>query len=320
MKKTIFEKYHVLVIGDVMLDKYVFGNSHRISPEAPVPIINVKSNESRLGGAANVALNLIKLGSKVSLLGVLGNDDINEEISQALINENITNECISVDNRVSTVKTRIIASSQHVLRIDHESTKDIDEETSQLLIQRLHKVLSETKVDYIILQDYNKGVFTSFNIKKIINVIKKYKIRFAVDPKYRHAALFENADIFKPNLKEARELLNNKDLTYAQLASLLKEMLACDTVVLTLSEEGLYCLNNNESHQVPTRSRNIVDVCGAGDTVISMLVLARLAGFEIYEQARLANVAAGIVCQKNGVVPIFFDEISPYFQQIDQKD
>lgn len=313
MKESIFKNFHVLVIGDVMLDKYIFGSAHRISPEAPVPVVHVSRYDSRLGGAANVALNIATLGAQASLIGVVGKDDAAYEIESLASKYNIKNYCIPIGSRPTTVKTRVIAASQHMLRIDQESVEDIAAESTSLLLHKIKEIIAKGKVDYVILQDYNKGFFNSYNIPKIITLLQDEKIKYAVDPKFDNATLFQNADIFKPNLKEAYRMVHQGNLKNKDLASSIKDMMQCETVVLTLSEDGLFSLDQNESHHVPTVSRDIVDVCGAGDTVISMLVLARLKGYKLYDQARLANAAAGVVCQKNGVVPISFMEIKTYF-------
>ena len=312
MKKLDFSKFHVLVLGDVMLDKYIFGDTNRISPEAPVPIVEVDKYDARLGGAANVALNIISMGAQVSLIGVVGDDDAATEMSDLLVANKINDKTIKVAARPTTVKTRVISGAQHLLRIDRETKDPIDGDTLAKVLQSLKDVIAHSNIDYVILQDYNKGVFTKEGIVEIIKVLKLSNVKYAVDPKFDNAEAFANADIFKPNLKEARRLVSMPNVEYKDLAVKIKSLMNCNTVVLTLSEDGLYCLDDNEGHLVPTESQDIVDVCGAGDTVISSLVLARLLDLDLREQAVIANVAAGVVCQKPGVVPVTVDEIARY--------
>ncbi len=312
MKKLDFSKFHVLVLGDVMLDKYIFGDTNRISPEAPVPIVEVDKYDARLGGAANVALNIISMGAQVSLIGVVGDDDAATEMSDLLVANKINDKTIKVAARPTTVKTRVISGAQHLLRIDRETKDPIDGDTLAKVLQSLKDVIANSNIDYVILQDYNKGVFTKEGIVEIIKVLKLSNVKYAVDPKFDNAEAFANADIFKPNLKEARRLVSMPNVEYKDLAVKIKSLMNCNTVVLTLSEDGLYCLDDNEGHLVPTESQDIVDVCGAGDTVISSLVLARLLDLDLREQAVIANVAAGVVCQKPGVVPVTVDEIARY--------
>lgn len=312
MKKLDFSKFHVLVLGDVMLDKYIFGDTNRISPEAPVPIVEVDKYDARLGGAANVALNIISMGAQVSLIGVVGDDDAATEMSDLFVANKINDKTIKVAARPTTVKTRVISGAQHLLRIDRETKDPIDGDTLAKVLQSLKDVIAHSNIDYVILQDYNKGVFTKEGIVEIIKVLKLSNVKYAVDPKFDNAEAFANADIFKPNLKEARRLVSMPNVEYKDLAVKIKSLMNCNTVVLTLSEDGLYCLDDNEGHLVPTESQDIVDVCGAGDTVISSLVLARLLDLDLREQAVIANVAAGVVCQKPGVVPVTVDEIARY--------
>lgn len=312
MKKLDFSKFHVLVLGDVMLDKYIFGDTNRISPEAPVPIVEVDKYDARLGGAANVALNIISMGAQVSLIGVVGDDDAATEMSDLLVANKINDKTIKVAARPTTVKTRVISGAQHLLRIDRETKDPIDGDTLAKVLQSLKDVIAHSNIDYVILQDYNKGVFTKEGIVEIIKVLKLSNVKYAVDPKFDNAEAFANADIFKPNLKEARRLVSMPNVEYKDLAVKIKSLMNCNTVVLTLSEDGLYCLDDNEGHLVPTESQDIVDVCGAGDTVISSLVLARLLDLDLREQAVIANVAAGVVCLKPGVVPVTVDEIARY--------
>lgn len=315
MTNLDFSKFHILVIGDVMLDKYIFGTSDRISPEAPVPVVAVNRYDSRLGGAANVALNIVALGASVSLLGVLGDDEMAIEMATILKDNAINNICVNEKNRPTTVKTRVLAGTQHLLRIDHETTRALEDQTIDNVVECIKVESAQKKIDYVILQDYNKGFFNNHSISLIIQTLSQLGIPYAVDPKFDNAASFVGADIYKPNLKEARQLINSPMASNENIAKEIKKMLNCDTVVLTLSEEGLYCLNNEEEHKVPTRSQDIVDVCGAGDTVISALVLSRLSKKNLLDQAIFANIAAGIVCQKPGVVPVSIDEISKYFVQ-----
>ncbi len=302
-----FSKYHVLVIGDVMLDRYIHGSVDRISPEAPVPILGVEKRENRLGGAANVALNLKGLGAEVSVISIIGDDVAGKDLVSLFIENNIDVNLITDKSRPSTCKTRVMSSSQHLLRVDEESSENISPTIESKLLESLTTLIKNKNIDLVILQDYNKGVFTTTSIVKIINVLRDNTIKYAVDPKFVNSELYRDAFLFKPNLLEAKAI-SNKD-NYSAIADEIKVMLNAKNVVLTLAAEGMYCVSDEGGYHVKTMSKDIVDVCGAGDTVIATLSLALLEGFSLELATRLANRAAGIVCQKSGVAPIYKEDL-----------
>ncbi len=304
-----FEHQNVLVVGDVMLDKYFIGNVDRISPEAPVPIVAVNKTESRLGGAANVALNLKNLGAKVVLASVIGNDENGRLLNQLCINHMIdTAGFVKSEQRITTSKTRVISRGQQVLRYDIEDKHDINENDETNLIEKIKKLISGQNITLIILQDYNKGILTAQIIKAVIKIAQDNNIKVAVDPKKDNFNSYKNATLFKPNLKELREGLNLKidPANISELLNankLLKETLDNQYTLITLSEHGVFIVG--EGHYTEkAHLRNIADVSGAGDTVISVAGLVLAVTSNIHMVAKLSNLAGGLVCESVGVVPI----------------
>lgn len=314
LKKNFYGK-KILIVGDMMLDCYLWGDVKRISPEAPVPVVEIENEFYRFGGAANCALNIIKLGGFPIPVGVIGNDNFGT-IFTSLINEvSIDSRGIITDKkRPTTAKTRIIAHNQHVVRIDKESKANISTEIQKKLFQFISDVIKE--IDGIILQDYNKGVLTSWLIKNIILLARKNKKLITVDPKFSNFFSYKNVTVFKPNRKEAEDVLgmkikNSNDVSIA--GKKLIEKLKADFVLLTLGEEGIAVFNNKSEKRMPTKARKVADVSGAGDTVISTLTIALAAGADIYEASYLANYAGGLVCEEVGIVPI---EINNLFDTV----
>ncbi|MDR3611126.1 MAG: D-glycero-beta-D-manno-heptose-7-phosphate kinase [Ignavibacteriaceae bacterium] len=305
--KNSFNGLKIAVIGDMMLDCYFRGEVKRISPEAPVPVLEVSTEFYRFGGAANVALNILKLGGIPYPIGVIGNDN-DGKIFLSLIEDSKINSCgvIIDDNRPTTAKTRVIAHNQHLVRIDKESKKYLSDEIQIKLMKYFEDELDE--LDGIILQDYNKGVLTPSFIEKITFLAKKKNKMVTVDPKFNNFFLFQNVTVFKPNRKEAEDVLGMKirtddDITVAG-SRILKETNA-ENVILTLSEEGIAVFEKNKPEQrMPTIARKVADVSGAGDTVISTLTMALAANANIIEASYLANYAGGIVCEEVGIIPI----------------
>lgn len=300
----------VAVIGDLMLDGYFFGDVKRISPEAPVPVMEVGNEFYRFGGAANVALNIIKLGGVPVPFGVIGKDNQASIFSSLLAEANITSACLIEDeSRPTTIKTRIIAHSQHVLRIDKESTAVISETLQQQLLDKLKAQINE--FDAIILEDYNKGVLSEGLITKIIALARKHKKMVTVDPKYNNFFSYKHVTVFKPNRKEAEDMLTMKIRTSEEITlagNKLLSKLKADYVLLTLGEGGMAIFSKGAKEQrMPTKARKVADVSGAGDTVIATLTMALAAGADILEASYLANYAAGIVCGEVGIAPIESD-------------
>jgi rfaE bifunctional protein kinase chain/domain len=305
-----FEGMRVLVIGDVMIDAYLMGQVDRISPEAPVPVVAVKNKESRLGGAANVAMNLVALGAKPILCSVIGEDQEGKELLGLLEKEKIGIEgIICSKERITTVKTRVIAQQHQMLRIDQEISDPISEYDSFLLSKRIINDLLPA-CDVIIFEDYDKGVITPSLIKQIVAEAHKRSIKIAVDPKKRNFNAYMGVDLFKPNLKELREGLSlgiDKDHpeVLPEVVRLLKTKMPHDNTLITLSEKGVWFQDvNGEITHWPAHERKITDVSGAGDTVISVFALAWILGMKGKNAAALANLAGGLVCEEVGVIPV----------------
>jgi len=305
--KKGFDGKRIAVIGDMMLDGYFWGDVKRISPEAPVPVLEVEDEFFRFGGAANVAYNILTLGGIPVPVGVIGNDNYGNIFSSLLKEKNIEGSGIIIDNdRPTTTKTRVIANSQHVVRIDKESKAYISNKIESKISSYLESTID--KLDGIILQDYNKGILTPSLISKIITLANKKNIMITVDPKFDNFFEYKNVTVFKPNKKETETVLgirikDDKDISSAGKNLLHK--LNSEYVLLTLGEEGIAVFEKGDKERrMPTKARKVADVSGAGDTVISTLTIGLAAGANIYEACFLANYAAGIVCGEVGIVPI----------------
>lgn len=302
-----FSEQSLLVIGDMMVDHYVWGNVSRISPEAPVPIVNVESESFRLGGAANVASNVMTLGARPIPVGVLGNDHAGQMLKQLFSEKGILVEGIVTDQaRKTTLKTRVIAHHQHVVRTDREDRFGISPSIQRKIENFVRAQLPF--VNGIILEDYNKGVLVPKLIHSIIEMAKEAGKPVFVDPKYEHFFEYQGVWLFKPNRKEAGERLGMHLTTEEALQKALEkllERLACHAVLITLGEEGMIFQEQGKSpKRVPTRAMKVHDVSGAGDTVIATLAVALSAGADLEEGVTIANHAAGVVCEEVGVVPI----------------
>jgi len=310
-----FNNQNVLIIGDVMIDAYLWGNVERISPEAPVPILNIKKRESRLGGAANVALNIKSLGANPILCSVIGKDQHQQLFIDLLKESNLTDiGIISSEERITSVKTRLIGHHQHLFRIDDEDDSPINDKISSELKERILGLIKSMNISVIIFEDYDKGVIKQDLIESIVSVANEKKIPVVVDPKKRNFLAYKNVQLFKPNVKELKEGLkvefdhyNHSSLIDA--ANKLKSTLNADMVMITLSEQGILLLNNEQAKISPAHIRSISDVSGAGDTVISVAALGLAAGMTPIEFSELANLAGGLVCEKVGVVPIDKNEL-----------
>ena len=297
-----FKSKKILVIGDLMLDTYLIGQSNRISPEAPVPIIEVNKVEHNLGGAANVALNLSSLGCKVSLVGLIGDDPEGQVFRALLDKSNIDfTSLVESENRPTTVKSRIISHDQQVIRTDREITLDLSDESNNELITITSSAIEN--VDAVILEDYNKGVLNPFSISKIINIAKKLNKPIYVDPKVKNFDLYKNVRLFKPNLSEFRTFCK-ENTSLRKDGFELKKNLNADILMVTRSAEGVSLFVDTDYHDIPTKARKVHDVSGAGDTVIATFTLSDLSGATPEESVVLSNFAAGRVCEELGVVPI----------------
>ena len=315
-----FRQVKVMVVGDVMVDAYLFGKVDRISPEAPVPVVSVDKRVNRLGGAANVALNLKALGAEPVLCSVLGNDQKGKEFMQLLQDEQISGDAIITSpNRITTAKFRVIGNKAQMLRVDEEMTGDLDHADQEALLAKISEIFSTTKIDAIIFQDYNKGVLTTELISEVIAKARRRGIPVAVDPKKHNFFQYKYTDLFKPNLKELREGLgmeiNSRKLGDLMVAAdRLHDQMNIGTVMITLSDEGVFISHRAVSGKtdrqlVPAHIRNISDVSGAGDTVISVATLCLAFQLDPAEIASLSNLAGGLVCEQVGVVPVDRDKL-----------
>lgn len=305
-----FKQQNVLVVGDVMVDAYLWGKVERISPEAPVPVVNVTKRENRLGGSANVALNLVELGAHPIICSVIGDDRIGEEMIALMKEKGMqTDGIVQSPMRMTTVKTRVISSHQQMLRIDEEISKPISKIDEDLLIDVFKKVLKSKTIHVVIFEDYNKGVLTENVISQLIQLCEENNIPTCVDPKKDNFFAFKKVSLFKPNLKELREglkldidLTKNNELTDAVLR--LEKELGHEVSLITLSERGIYYKKGKEENVIPAHKRNIADVSGAGDSVIAVAALCMALKTELNFMAALSNLAGGLVCEQTGVVPI----------------
>lgn len=305
-----FSNIKIAVIGDIMLDTYWWGNVNRISPEAPVPIVTLEKNELRLGGAANVALNLVSLGAHASLISVIGNDEDGRKLLELLSKENIDTKYVyQSSERITTNKTRVISRNQQMMRLDSEMSSDITTETELKLLNLVEEFIVNEKPSIIIFEDYNKGVLTQNIISKTIELCKKNNILTAVDPKRKNFFNYKNVDIFKPNLAEVKESLNIlfDDVNIEILQNIHQKLvnkLNHNISFITLSEKGIFFNDNQSSNIIPTHIRSIADVSGAGDTVIAVAALVYTATKNMQLAAEIANIAGGLVCEEVGTVAI----------------
>ena len=309
----LFEKFNnltILIIGDVMIDSYYRGKVNRISPEAPVPIVAVQKKESRLGGAANVALNVKAMGATPILCSVIGDDEDGRELIElAKDNEQTTDGLVQSSNRRTTKKTRIIGNNHQMLRIDGEDLHDLDTDEEKNFSAKVESILNEKKVDAIIFEDYDKGCITPSLIKKVVQLAEEKTIPTTVDPKKNNFTAYNGVTLFKPNLKELKEGLkiefNHKNQTELEQAiAELESILNNKNTLITLSELGVFINSPKQKHHISAHHRDITDVSGAGDTVISVATLCLALNQEPEMIAELSNLAGGLVCENVGVVPV----------------
>lgn len=305
-----FKGITALVVGDVMLDAYLWGRVDRISPEAPVPVVQVDRRSARLGGAANVALNLRALGAKAIVASVSGEDAHADDLALLFQEEGLSGDGIlRSSERRTTVKTRIISGDQHVVRVDEETLNDLSKEEEQRFLHHAIELMRKEKPGVLIFEDYDKGVLSPGVIAGLIAEAHRNGIPVAVDPKRRHFFDYREVDLFKPNLKELRDGLK-VDIPAGDKAAvgaavrMLEARLANKASLITLSEHGVFAHGQGEEILLPAHKRNIVDVSGAGDTVIAVAGLSLAMGLPLAEIAAWANLAGGLVCEHVGVVPV----------------
>lgn len=308
-----FSDVTALVIGDIMIDAYVWGKVDRISPEAPVPVLQAAKRDSRLGGAANVALNIQALGATPILCAIIGDDDQGDEMLELMESAGLrTDGILQIPGRKTTVKLRVLSGSHHLLRIDSEDTHYLSAEEQELFLNRIKSLIGETQV--VVFEDYDKGAISPMLIDGVVSEARLRNIPVSVDPKFRNFAAYKGVTLFKPNLKELREGLGIK-VDPTNLDSLesavnkLREQMQIDGALITLSEHGMYLSTPSYKGKVKAHLRNISDVSGAGDTVISIasVCLALRTNDELLLE--LANLGGGLVCEHVGVVPINKDDL-----------
>ncbi len=288
-------------MGDLMLDSYMWGQANRISPEAPVPVVSVKEVTHNPGGAANVGWNIASLSANVNMAGVVGNDSHGEQLLTLMSERGMNVESVVRDtNRPTTVKTRVIANSQQVVRTDFESLDELSNESLEAVQASVLKNIKD--VDAIILADYNKGLFSEKMIGSILSIANENNVPVYVDPKHDHFYLFKGVRLFKPNADEFDQAMNSANIEDGGRA--LQKILDVEFVLVTLGASGMLLTTADESIRIPTKALAVHDVSGAGDTVISVFTLADLARATPEEAATMANLAAGRVCEEVGVVPI----------------
>ncbi len=311
--KQLFQSFNnltVLIIGDVMIDSYMWGHVSRISPEAPVPIVAVDKKEDRLGGAANVALNIQAMGAIPILCSVVGADKNGSLFSNLLKKQKISSAGIlKSKQRITTVKTRIIGNNHQMLRVDEEINSPLYKKETEELLSLIKKLLSTQKIDVIIFEDYDKGCLTPQVIKEVLQYAAKKNIPTTVDPKKNNFWEYTGVTLFKPNLKELKEGLK-LEIDHLDPKSLDKvvgkfiQKQKIETALVTLSDKGMYTHSAGVKEIIPAHIRTISDVSGAGDTVISIAALCVASKLNPVLTATLANLAGGLVCEQTGVVPI----------------
>ena len=301
-----FKNKKIAVIGDVMIDKYIFGHVSRISPEYPVPVVDVTCESSRLGGAANVAVNIHALGAETLLIGVTGDDAERRNLDSLMREHGLDPAMLVADSsRPTTCKTRILSQNHHITRVDYESRKPVDKE----LETRLLAIFSEIadSVDAMVLEDYNKGVLTPTLIASVITICRERSVPVLVDPKLKGFFSYGGCTVFKPNLSELAASLGipvaNADSEVEEACLLLREKLDVESLVVTRSEKGMTVYDGSFTH-IPALSLDVADVSGAGDTVIGTLALGLASGLDLVTSTRIANLAANTVCQEVGAVPV----------------
>lgn len=311
-----FKNLKVAVIGDMMLDDYLIGTVERISPEAPVPVVSIKEERFVLGGASNVVNNLATLGAKTVCFGVIGNDFDGERLLKELSNKGIeSDDVIRDDNRPTIVKRRVIGENQQLLRLDWEDNSPISVELEDKILNRFKERVDE--LNAVILSDYDKGVLTERVVKEVIKICNEKGIIVIVDPKPKNAKNYMGATSMTPNRKEARECLGTTNLKdIVEIGKELKNRLNLKNLLLTRSEEGISVFEGDEVFNIPTYAKEVYDVTGAGDTVISVYTLACASGVSLKDSAKIANTAAGIVVGKVGTSTVTKEEIIEFYNRI----
>lgn len=315
-KISLFKNKKVLVVGDVGVDEYIMGAVKRISPEAPVPVLEVESEEKCLGLAANVAQNVVSLGGQVQLVSVVGTDEGSEILCQLLSKSKVSTEALVRDSqRPTTRKTRVMSGQHHLVRVDHEIRKNLSLETESKLIHMLEKQIANC--DVVVLEDYAKGLLSQTLVERVVEMSRQYKKFLMVDPhQTKFADFYKGVDLIKPNYNEALALtkihedsIEDASERVMQVGKALQAMTGAKQVVLTQGSQGMTIFSQNGVNHVPTYARKVFDVTGAGDTVIAAIALGVASGIDLTEACMIANFAAGVVVAKIGCVPCHVDEL-----------
>ncbi len=302
-----FARKKVLVLGDLMLDEYLFGRVSRISPEAPVPVVEVDSEKLMLGGAGNVAWNIRCLGGRALPVGVVGRDRAQKVLVREFRTKGIpVSGLVAERGRHTTLKTRIVAHRQQVVRVDREHSRDISPQSAGRVGAALRKLLPQCQA--LLIEDYNKGLLTGQVLQEALETARRYKKIVTVDPKFDHFLDFKGVTLFKPNVQETERALGIKIAGPADMEKagrVLLERLEAQAVLITAGERGMFlCLPGKPAKHIPTAAREVYDVSGAGDTVIAAITLALASGASFEEAAVIANHAAGIEVSKLGVAAV----------------
>jgi rfaE bifunctional protein kinase chain/domain len=302
-----FSDVKVLIVGDVMLDRYCWGSVNRISPEAPVPVVNLDRTEITLGGAANVAANVVGLGAKAWLVGVIGKDSEAELFPKILLEKGIShNNLVELENRPTTVKTRIVAHNQHIVRIDQETTEQLSNEAENKVWSKIIAIFDQSNI--VIISDYAKGLLTDSLILRLITLGVERGKPVLVDPKGKDYAKYRGATLLTPNKREAYQATAIEDIE--QAGQVLMKTTDLKALLITQGENGMTLFEKNDkSFKLSALARKVYDVTGAGDTVIATLAVALASGFNLREAAGLANIAAGFVVEKVGTTTIDIKEL-----------
>ena len=306
-----FSDRRLFVLGDIMVDEYLWGSITRISPEAPVPVVEVRAESVRLGGAANVAANIHSLGGKATLVGVVGNDPPAERLIDQLEATGIKSDGVLVDRtRPTTIKTRVVAGGQQIVRFDRESVLDLSKEARERLLELAVERLRDA--DALLISDYAKGVISEGVVRRVLALARRRKKIVVVDPKVHHITLYRGATVVTPNHHEAAAFARvppGDEQHLLEVGSTLQQKLGVSAVLVTRGEQGMSLFEDGRVTHIPTAAKEVYDVTGAGDTVIAALGLALASGATLREAAVIANHAAGVVVGKVGTATVSLQEL-----------
>ncbi len=307
-------KAKILVIGDIMLDHYIYGDCSRISPEAPVQVVDVKADEHTLGGAGNVLKNLKAFDCETFIISAVGNDEPSKIINVQLAKLGINDTGIFYDDkRCTTVKSRVMVANHQLIRLDHETKHPIDDEFADRLITLFEQQVNH--YDLVLISDYSKGVLSNYLLNSVFSICRKANIKTIIDPKGSDYTKYVGANLIKPNKKEAMQasgvIITDKHSLHLACQKL-KDITGCDDIVVTMSEEGIAMYSDNELTVIPTKALSVIDVTGAGDTVLASLGMAIALGKTLHDACDFANHAAAVVVSKVGSATTTLDEIANY--------